>query len=185
MCPRFSPSRRSLCKGFFVVPPPPSPHDRWTLPCMSMVSTSTPWPGGFKCFTCEDVKDNYECNRWSADVFCPRETRYCFTSHHMDKDGESLSVTKRCVPSSVCQSVGCFQLDQNGTRECTACCEGNICNIPVPHNTSDAVFATIMLTGELPHFTLVLVNIINIFMGFFFDGLCNDCFLITKARKTF
>uniref|UniRef100_UPI00358DE664 ly6/PLAUR domain-containing protein 6 isoform X2 n=1 Tax=Myxine glutinosa TaxID=7769 RepID=UPI00358DE664 len=113
-----------------------SSHPKWK---------STPWPGGFKCFTCEDVKDNYECNRWSADVFCPRETSYCFTNHRMDKDGESLSVTKRCVSSSVCQSVGCCQLDQNGARECTACCEGNICNISVPHNASDAGFATIML----------------------------------------
>lgn len=34
--------------------------------------TATPHPGGFKCFTCEDAADNYECNRWAPDVYCPK-----------------------------------------------------------------------------------------------------------------
>uniref|UniRef100_A0A8D2M2B6 Uncharacterized protein n=1 Tax=Zonotrichia albicollis TaxID=44394 RepID=A0A8D2M2B6_ZONAL len=33
---------------------------------------STPYPHGFKCFTCEKASDNYECNRWAPDVYCPR-----------------------------------------------------------------------------------------------------------------
>lgn len=34
--------------------------------------TATPFPGGFKCFTCEEAADNYECNRWAPDVYCPQ-----------------------------------------------------------------------------------------------------------------
>nr|XP_024000955.1 ly6/PLAUR domain-containing protein 6-like [Salvelinus alpinus] len=60
--------------------------------------STTPHPGGFKCFTCKDAPDNYECNRWAPDVYCPRETRYCYTLHVMDVQGNTVSVTKRCVP---------------------------------------------------------------------------------------
>lgn len=34
--------------------------------------SATPFPHGFKCFTCEKAADNYECNRWAPDVYCPR-----------------------------------------------------------------------------------------------------------------
>ncbi|XP_051704659.1 ly6/PLAUR domain-containing protein 6 isoform X2 [Oryctolagus cuniculus] len=34
--------------------------------------STTPYPGGFKCFTCEKAADNYECNRWAPDIYCPR-----------------------------------------------------------------------------------------------------------------
>lgn len=27
-------------------------------------------------------------------------------------------------------------------QECTACCEGNICNMSLPRNETDAIFAT-------------------------------------------
>ncbi|GAB1286326.1 Ly6/PLAUR domain-containing protein 6 [Apodemus speciosus] len=36
--------------------------------------STTPYPGGFKCFTCEKAADNYECNRWAPDIYCPRES---------------------------------------------------------------------------------------------------------------
>ena len=36
------------------------------------VSAATPFPGGFKCFTCEEAPDNYECNRWAPDLYCPQ-----------------------------------------------------------------------------------------------------------------
>ncbi|KAL7890757.1 hypothetical protein AOLI_G00002330 [Acnodon oligacanthus] len=35
--------------------------------------SATPYPGGFKCFTCEDADDNYSCNRWAPDQYCPEE----------------------------------------------------------------------------------------------------------------
>ncbi|KAI1884914.1 hypothetical protein AGOR_G00214800 [Albula goreensis] len=116
--------------------------------------STTPYPGGFKCFTCENVTDNYECNRWAPDVYCPKETRYCFTHHKMDFQGESLSVTKRCVALEECLSTGCIEADHEGYKVCTACCEGNICNMPLPRNESDAVFATtspINRTWRLTH----------------------------------
>ncbi|MBN3324777.1 LYPD6 protein, partial [Atractosteus spatula] len=77
---------------------------------------ATPYPGGFKCFTCENATDNYECNRWAPDLYCPREARYCFTSHRMDSRGESLSVTKRCVPLEDCLSTGCAALSPEGHK---------------------------------------------------------------------
>ncbi|MBN3306562.1 ly6/PLAUR domain-containing protein 6 [Amia ocellicauda] len=104
--------------------------------------SSTPFPGGFKCFTCENASDNYECNRWAPDIYCPRETRYCFTQHTMDSRGESVSVTKRCVPLEDCLSTGCIQLNPEGHKVCTSCCEGTICNMPLPNNETDAIFAT-------------------------------------------
>ncbi|KAJ8247112.1 hypothetical protein GJAV_G00258880 [Gymnothorax javanicus] len=104
--------------------------------------STTPYPGGFKCFTCENATDNYECNRWAPDVYCPRETRYCFTHHKMDFLGESLSVTKRCVALEECLSIGCTEADHEGNKVCTACCEGHICNLPLPRNETEAVFAT-------------------------------------------
>ncbi|KAF3857111.1 hypothetical protein F7725_008970 [Dissostichus mawsoni] len=77
--------------------------------------STTPHPGSFKCFTCEDAPDNYECNRWAPDVYCPKDARYCHTLHMMDNHGDSVSVTKRC---------------------------GNICNVFVPRNASSAIFSS-------------------------------------------
>ncbi|KAJ8415031.1 hypothetical protein AAFF_G00007290 [Aldrovandia affinis] len=104
--------------------------------------STTPYPGGFKCFTCDKAADNYDCNRWAPDAYCPRETRYCYTRHKMDMQGDSVSVTKRCVALEDCLSTGCTEDDHEGYKVCTACCEGNICNMPLPTNETDAVFAT-------------------------------------------
>uniref|UniRef100_A0A3Q3ANY8 LY6/PLAUR domain containing 6 n=2 Tax=Kryptolebias marmoratus TaxID=37003 RepID=A0A3Q3ANY8_KRYMA len=102
--------------------------------------STTPHPGGFKCFTCQDAADNYECNRWAPDVYCPKETRYCYTLHTMDDGGGSVSVTKRCAAPEHCRFAGCAA--RNGFQVCTSCCEGNICNVGVPRNDSGAAFAT-------------------------------------------
>ncbi|KAJ1188485.1 hypothetical protein NDU88_005246 [Pleurodeles waltl] len=104
--------------------------------------SSTPYPGGFKCFTCENAVDNYECNRWAPDFYCPRETRYCYTQHIMDFSGESIAVTKRCVPLEDCIYTGCKDSRHGGQKICISCCEGNICNLALPSNTTDAVFST-------------------------------------------
>ncbi|XP_058510788.1 ly6/PLAUR domain-containing protein 6-like [Solea solea] len=104
--------------------------------------SSTPFPGGFKCFTCEDEQDNFECNRWAPDVYCPREAKYCYTRHIIDVKGVSLSVTKRCAALDDCLATGCSEMDHEGKKVCTACCEGNICNLPVPRNETDSIFST-------------------------------------------
>lgn len=126
-------------------------------PCLCPRSTATPHPGGFKCFTCQDAADNYECNRWAPDVYCPKgnacslcmkvtfpelhhlplllrhkfnwtsifndremkvsyfpDTKYCYTLHVMGNSGESVSVTKRCVPLEDCLLTGCTELTENG-----------------------------------------------------------------------
>lgn len=33
---------------------------------------ATPFPNSFKCFTCENAGDNYNCNRWAEDKWCPQ-----------------------------------------------------------------------------------------------------------------
>ncbi|XP_056611194.1 ly6/PLAUR domain-containing protein 6 [Triplophysa dalaica] len=104
--------------------------------------STTPYPGGFKCFTCEDVPDNYACNRWAPDQYCPRESRYCYTLHKMSWDGNTVAVTKRCVALDDCLSTGCTDSDHEGNKVCTSCCEGNICNLPLPRNETDAIFST-------------------------------------------
>ncbi|XP_078408661.1 ly6/PLAUR domain-containing protein 6 isoform X3 [Cetorhinus maximus] len=78
--------------------------------------STTPYPGGFKCFTCENAADNYECNRWAPDVYCPRGTQYCYTRHKMNAKGDSSLVTKRCVTLKECLSVGCTELDNEGNK---------------------------------------------------------------------
>ena len=32
---------------------------------------ATPFPNSFKCFTCERARDNYNCNIWAEDKWCP------------------------------------------------------------------------------------------------------------------
>ncbi|XP_065808331.1 ly6/PLAUR domain-containing protein 6 [Labrus bergylta] len=104
--------------------------------------STTPHPGGFKCFTCEDAADNYECNRWAPDVYCPKDAKYCYTRHTMDTNGESVSVTKRCATSQDCLYTGCDDVPDSAERVCSSCCEGNICNVLVPRNQSSAVFSS-------------------------------------------
>ncbi|XP_052003975.1 ly6/PLAUR domain-containing protein 6-like [Xyrauchen texanus] len=104
--------------------------------------STTQYPGGFKCFTCEDATDNYECNRWAPDLYCPKESRYCYTHHKMSWNGTTVTVKKHCVALEDCLSTGCTEIDHEGNKVCTACCEGNICNMPLPRNETDAIFAT-------------------------------------------
>ncbi|KAK5891109.1 hypothetical protein CgunFtcFv8_018398 [Champsocephalus gunnari] len=104
--------------------------------------STTPHPGSFKCFTCEDAADNYECNRWAPDVYCPKDARYCHTLHMMDSRGDSVSVTKRCVSRTDCQFTGCADVTDAGCQMCSSCCEGNICNVFVPRNASSAIFSS-------------------------------------------
>ncbi|KAL1021796.1 hypothetical protein UPYG_G00018080 [Umbra pygmaea] len=104
--------------------------------------STTPHPGAFKCFTCNDATDNYNCNRWAPDVYCPRESMYCYTLHTMDNQGKSVSVTKRCVALDDCLSTGCTYANREGYKVCTACCEGNICNMQLPRNKTSAIFST-------------------------------------------
>ncbi|NP_001279650.1 ly6/PLAUR domain-containing protein 6 isoform X1 [Callorhinchus milii] len=118
------------------------PRDFTVKDIIYLHPSTTPYPGGFKCFTCEKAPDNYECNRWAPDIYCPKETRYCYTRHKMNDNGDSVLVTKRCVPLEKCLFVGCTGPDYEGNKVCTSCCEGPICNLPLPRNTSEAIFTT-------------------------------------------
>ncbi|XP_020037949.2 ly6/PLAUR domain-containing protein 6 isoform X2 [Castor canadensis] len=130
--------------------------------------STTPYPGGFKCFTCEKAADNYECNRWAPDIYCPQETRYCYTQHTMEVTGNSISVTKRCVSLEDCLSTGCRDSEHEGHKVCTSCCEGNICNLPLPRNETDATFATtspINQTNGHPQCMSVIVSCLWVWLG--------------------
>ncbi|XP_031708237.1 ly6/PLAUR domain-containing protein 6 [Anarrhichthys ocellatus] len=131
--------------------------------------STTPHPGGFKCFTCEEAADNYECNRWAPDVYCPKDARYCSTLHMMDNHGNSVSVTKRCVALKDCLFTGCTGVTDNGHQMCSSCCEGNICNVLVPRNASSSIFSSTSPLASssrgfppvtLSYFTIIIIIII-------------------------
>nr|6ZSO_A Chain A, Ly6/PLAUR domain-containing protein 6B [Homo sapiens] len=95
----------------------------------------------FKCFTCENAGDNYNCNRWAEDKWCPQNTQYCLTVHHFTSHGRSTSITKKCASRSECHFVGCHHSRDSEHTECRSCCEGMICNVELPTNHTNAVFA--------------------------------------------
>ncbi|XP_026529280.1 ly6/PLAUR domain-containing protein 6B [Notechis scutatus] len=103
----------------------------------------TPFPSSFKCFTCDNVIDNFNCNRWAEDKWCPRNTQYCLTIHHFTSHGRSLSVTKQCATREECHFVGCHHHRETSHTECVSCCEGMICNVDVPTNHTNAVFVVL------------------------------------------
>ncbi|XP_023617991.1 ly6/PLAUR domain-containing protein 6 isoform X3 [Myotis lucifugus] len=98
----------------------------------------------------------------------PSKTRYCYTQHTMEVTGNSISVTKRCVPLEECLSTGCRDSGHEGHKVCTSCCEGNICNLPLPRNETDATFATtspINQTNGQPHCVSVIVSCLWVWLG--------------------
>ncbi|XP_075385780.1 ly6/PLAUR domain-containing protein 6B [Tenrec ecaudatus] len=101
----------------------------------------TPFPNSFKCFTCENAVDNYNCNRWAEDKWCPQNTQYCLTVHHFTGQGRSTAITKKCASQSECHFVGCHHSPDAEHTECRSCCEGMICNVDLPTNHTNAVFA--------------------------------------------
>lgn len=102
---------------------------------------ATPFPKSFKCFTCERAIDNYNCNRWAEDKWCPQNTRFCLTVHHFNSHGQTKSVTKRCADREDCRMSGCRHHRSTSHTECVSCCEGMVCNVEVPTNQTNAVFA--------------------------------------------
>ncbi|XP_014028970.1 ly6/PLAUR domain-containing protein 6B [Salmo salar] len=102
---------------------------------------ATPFPKSFKCFTCEQAADNYNCNRWAEDKWCPQNTQFCMTVHHFTSHGKTKFVTKKCAAREVCHASGCRHHRDMGHTECVSCCEGMICNVEVPTNHTNAVFA--------------------------------------------
>ncbi|XP_056145936.1 ly6/PLAUR domain-containing protein 6B [Lampris incognitus] len=109
---------------------------------------ATPFPNSFKCFTCERAHDNYNCNRWAEDKWCPQNTRFCMTIHHFTSHGKTKFVTKRCAAQKDCHMVGCRHHRDTSHTECVSCCEGMICNIEVPTNHTNAVFAMTQTTSS-------------------------------------
>ncbi|NWS04842.1 LPD6B protein, partial [Motacilla alba] len=82
--------------------------------------------------------------QWQSNSrFAVAGTRYCLTAHLFTARGESTSVTKRCATGEECHLVGCHRRGDSGHTECVSCCEGMICNVEIPTNATNAVFAVL------------------------------------------
>ncbi|NXD66026.1 LPD6B protein, partial [Eolophus roseicapillus] len=69
--------------------------------------------------------------------------QYCLTVHLFTDHGKSTSVTKKCATGEECHFVGCHRHRESGHTECISCCEGMICNVEIPTNHTNAVFAVL------------------------------------------
>ncbi|CAM9543231.1 unnamed protein product [Lampetra fluviatilis] len=151
------------CSWFYLGPDLAHARDFTAHDVVKLYPSTTPHPGGFKCFTCENARDNFECNRWAPDTYCPKESEYCHTRHVMATDGrESVLVSKRCSQLRDCMPVGCQRIS-NGRIECISCCEGSICNLPVPYNDSQAIFVTISPSSRV---TPVVAHLQGVYGGY-------------------
>ncbi|XP_033097686.1 ly6/PLAUR domain-containing protein 6-like [Anneissia japonica] len=105
---------------------------------------STPFPNSLKCFTCTNKSSNHECNRKAYDMFCPRGTKFCHTSHHVNEWTGQVVINKKCAIQGECtpNSVGCGDTDVPGVKRCVSCCDWNICNSEAPSNSSTAIYVT-------------------------------------------
>ncbi|XP_071602474.1 ly6/PLAUR domain-containing protein 6 [Heliangelus exortis] len=72
MAPQPTPARVLLLALLATCLPAGWPRDFTVKDIVYLHPSTTPYPQGFKCFTCERAADNYECNRWAPDVYCPR-----------------------------------------------------------------------------------------------------------------
>ncbi|XP_033640057.1 ly6/PLAUR domain-containing protein 6-like [Asterias rubens] len=124
---------------------------------------STPFPNAIKCFTCTDKKSNRECNERAYDAFCPKGTKYCYSSHYLNqKSGESILVNKKCALQEECtvNAVGCKDTSTKHVQRCVSCCEGTQCNFWSPHNSTTAVFSTVTPLNSAPQHTIPNVILI-------------------------
>ncbi|XP_071896480.1 ly6/PLAUR domain-containing protein 6B [Anas platyrhynchos] len=126
----------------------------------------TPFPNSFKCFTCDNAVDNYNCNRWAEDRWCPESTQYCLTVHLFTDHGKSMSVTKKCATGEECHFVGCHHHRESGHTECVSCCEGMICNVEIPTNHTNAVFAVLHArrTSDGSRWTVNIAVLVSVVM---------------------
>ncbi|XP_071453665.1 uncharacterized protein [Hetaerina americana] len=103
------------------------------------------------CYTCMNVSNNEECNRYAIDRPCPQGRDYCLTLHVMDglELDRSVLVNKRCAYLDECtgDSTGCATLD--GQTQCVSCCDQPYCNDFVPSNETSAMFHRSSASGSL------------------------------------
>ncbi|XP_025071776.1 ly6/PLAUR domain-containing protein 6B isoform X3 [Alligator sinensis] len=85
-------------------------------------------------------------------------TQYCLTVHLFTSYGKSTSVTKKCATRDECHFVGCRHHRETGYTECVSCCEGMICNVEIPTNHTNAVFA-VMHAWRMSHGSRRTVNV--------------------------
>ncbi|XP_046401868.1 ly6/PLAUR domain-containing protein 6-like [Ischnura elegans] len=103
------------------------------------------------CYTCMNVSNNEECNRYAIDRPCPEGRDYCLTLHVMDgvEMERSVLVNKRCAFLDECtgDSTGCITID--GQTQCVSCCDQPYCNDYVPSNETSAMFHRSSASGSV------------------------------------
>lgn len=95
---------------------------------VKMLQITTSVTAGHQMCTVQEVHVQYHLYKTgmaqffslAADlnVLCFPGTRYCYTRHMMDNQGDSVSVTKRCVSMEHCLLTGCDDVPSNGNRVC-------------------------------------------------------------------
>ncbi|XP_045155220.1 ly6/PLAUR domain-containing protein 6B isoform X2 [Echinops telfairi] len=93
-------------------------------------------------------------------------TQYCLTVHHFTRQGRSTAITKKCASQSECHFVGCHHSLDSDHTECRSCCEGMICNVDLPTNHTNAVFAVMhaQRTSDGSMHVLHLPVLVGVFM---------------------
>ncbi|KAK3908613.1 Ly6/PLAUR domain-containing protein 6, partial [Frankliniella fusca] len=116
--------------------------------------------GKLTCFTCSNVTDNDQCNRYAIDRPCEPGLSLCRTDHVIERvpnsRARSLRISKSCVSAEECSraTVGCRGVAGAGAgahqRVCTSCCDWSYCNELAPADTLTAVLA-LSRSGAAPH----------------------------------
>uniref|UniRef100_A0A8B9ZUT9 Ly6/PLAUR domain-containing protein 6B n=1 Tax=Anas zonorhyncha TaxID=75864 RepID=A0A8B9ZUT9_9AVES len=103
-----------------------------------------------------------EMNYWNEEA-C---TQYCLTVHLFTDHGKSTSVTKKCATGEECHFVGCHHHRESGHTECVSCCEGMICNVEIPTNHTNAVFAVLHArrTSDGSRWTVNIAVLVSVVM---------------------
>lgn len=98
----------------------------------------------FPSETCSCAKQMHfkgQCDIYLQWLNPRQNTQFCMTVHHFTSHGKTKFVTKKCAAREVCHASGCRHHRDMGHTECVSCCEGMICNVEVPTNHTNAVFA--------------------------------------------
>ncbi|CAG5102087.1 Oidioi.mRNA.OKI2018_I69.chr1.g137.t1.cds [Oikopleura dioica] len=127
-----------------------------------------PYADAFRCFTCENAVDNYECNNHAPDIFCPAETEFCFTEHVFSGETDSIRVRKSCMTRNKChqEQLGCHTDPITGLTTCKECCEGEICNLAVPKSNErfEEMLIEIGFNSARNFFSTIVVFITALFL---------------------
>lgn len=128
------------------------------LELLAQIADAPADDGKLTCFTCSNVTDNDQCNRYAIDRPCEPGLSLCRTDHVIERvpnsRARSVRISKSCVSASECSraAVGCRGVAGDSTylRLCTSCCDWSYCNELAPADTLTAVLALSRSGAGLP-----------------------------------